>query len=149
MVEKNAEVIQPQRIHDPFGDDAEELLDVQRAGDRRGDLVNGPEILDLGLEVRLGLLQLAAKEFELPQFPVAFPDLLPEGPENRSVKKQVQHPPEDEFPDGDDPGEGTDRTKTSREPGDAQEGCRDNTDPDGEEGNFPPNTVTQGKVLSR
>ena len=189
MVEKNAEVIQPQRIHDPFGDDAEEFLDVQRAGDRRGDLVNGPEILDLGLEVRLGLLQLAAKEFELPQFPVAFPDLLPEGgefppdpgahdgmegrkeprpggkdpacarrylprppirgPEDRSVKKQVQQRPEDEFPAGDDPGEGTDRTKTSREPGDAQEGCRDNTDPDGEEGNFPPNPVIQGKVLSR
>jgi hypothetical protein len=132
---------------------------------------------------------LAAKEFEVPHFPVEFPDLLPEGgefppdpgahdgmeegkeplpggkdtactrkylprppnrrPEDRSVRIQGNQPPEDEFPAGDDPGEGTDRTKISPEPGDVQKGCRDNTDPDGEEGNFPPNSVIQGKVLSR
>src|SRR3989304_2874473 len=137
------------------GAEAEEFLGVQRPGDPRGHLVNGAEVLDLGLQVRLGLLQVAAKDFDLQQSLFAVPDLLPEGgdfprvprghggrkgqenprlagkdpagprktlprppiggPEDLSVKKQVERPAEDQFPPDGDPVEGAGPTMAGRE----------------------------------
>jgi hypothetical protein len=68
--------------------------------------------------------------------------------EDLSVKKKEKSPPEDEFPANGDPGEGPCLTKPAREERNGEYGCRDNPDPDGKERVCPPNTETQGKVLS-
>ena len=87
------------------------------------------------------------------QFPVAIPGLLPEVgefPSDLGAHDGMEGGKEP-LPGGKDPAcaRGCLHRAPIRGPGVAQEGCRDNTDPDGEEGNFPLISVIQGKVLSR
>ena len=67
------------KLYDPFGNDSKQLIGVQRAGDRRGDLIDGMQVLDLGLQVRLGFFQISAETLELPQLLLVVPDFPLEG----------------------------------------------------------------------
>src|SRR4030067_33157 len=71
------------------------------------------------------------------------------GRENFSSRKKESAPPGANSPPAATQAGGPGPTMSGRKQTDGQGGYRDDPDPDGEEGGFPPNTESQGKVLSR